>query len=186
MQAILEASSRLLNRRSWELITTGEIARTAGVGIGSLYEYFPGKEAIFARLVELDLEKNEQRLRAHAVSLRFKSAGEKIEGLVCFGVDQFLRGAALKRRLFLNAYRMRKVQDVLRAWNGIADIFADLMRDHLEELRISADRVDLAAYVVSNSIQGLLQVYLLSDAKRCSVEDLKREITEVCQLYLLK
>jgi len=38
---ILEAAARILEERGFEAYTTNEIARRAGVGVGSLYKYFP-------------------------------------------------------------------------------------------------------------------------------------------------
>lgn len=50
--ALLDASARLLRERPLAEITTNHIARRAGVGIGSLYEFFPNREAILAVLLE--------------------------------------------------------------------------------------------------------------------------------------
>ncbi|NKC02174.1 MAG: TetR family transcriptional regulator [Pseudomonadales bacterium] len=48
--AVLDASARILIDVGYSKASTNLIAETAGVSIGSLYEYFPGKEAIFAEL----------------------------------------------------------------------------------------------------------------------------------------
>ncbi len=48
--AILEAAAQLLPRHGYAGTTTNRIAERAGVSIGSVYEYFPGKDAIFATL----------------------------------------------------------------------------------------------------------------------------------------
>jgi AcrR family transcriptional regulator len=56
VEAILDAVIKLLKRggasSSSSLITTNQIAETAGVSIGSLYQYFPNKRAIFTALHE--------------------------------------------------------------------------------------------------------------------------------------
>lgn len=49
--AILEAAARILQRNGIAAVTTNAVAELAGVSIGSLYQYFPGKEAILAELV---------------------------------------------------------------------------------------------------------------------------------------
>ncbi len=55
--AILEASAQLLAEQGYAGTTTNAIAERAGVSIGSVYEYFPGKDAIFAALkARLDSE----------------------------------------------------------------------------------------------------------------------------------
>lgn len=50
VQAVLDAGARVLIDHGYAGANTNLIAETAGVSIGSLYEYFPGKEAIFAEL----------------------------------------------------------------------------------------------------------------------------------------
>ncbi|MGC1302062.1 MAG: TetR/AcrR family transcriptional regulator, partial [Caulobacteraceae bacterium] len=52
VSAILEAAARVLEDQGLEGYTTNAIARRAGVSIGSLYQYFPGKEAITRALIE--------------------------------------------------------------------------------------------------------------------------------------
>lgn len=50
-QAILEACTQLLHRGGVAAVTTNALAERAGVSIGSLYQYFPSKEAVLAELV---------------------------------------------------------------------------------------------------------------------------------------
>ena len=46
-QLILDALQSLLETRNMETISVSEIAQTAGIGKGSIYYYFPSKDAIF-------------------------------------------------------------------------------------------------------------------------------------------
>ena len=48
---ILDAAAQVLLRHGYEKATTDRIAERAGVSIGSVYEYFPNKESIFAALM---------------------------------------------------------------------------------------------------------------------------------------
>lgn len=50
VEAVLDAGARILVEAGYAAANTNLIAETAGISIGSLYEYFPGKEAIFAEL----------------------------------------------------------------------------------------------------------------------------------------
>jgi AcrR family transcriptional regulator len=47
---ILEAAVRVLAREGASRFTTARVAEEAGVSVGSLYQYFPNKEAILFRL----------------------------------------------------------------------------------------------------------------------------------------
>jgi len=50
--AILEAAAEVIDDVGWDRASTNRIAERAGVSIGSLYQYFPNKEAILAQLEE--------------------------------------------------------------------------------------------------------------------------------------
>ncbi len=50
VEAVLEGVQRVLRRHGAEAITTNRVAEAAGVSIGSLYQYFPDKQAIFTAL----------------------------------------------------------------------------------------------------------------------------------------
>jgi AcrR family transcriptional regulator len=53
VEAILTAAGILLVERGWAACTTNHVAERAGVSIGSLYKYFPNKEAIVAEVARL-------------------------------------------------------------------------------------------------------------------------------------
>jgi AcrR family transcriptional regulator len=50
VDAVLEAVQLVVKRHGTQAITTNRIAEAAGVSIGSLYQYFPDKRAIFTAL----------------------------------------------------------------------------------------------------------------------------------------
>lgn len=54
---ILDALQELLENRDIQMISVSEIAQKAGIGKGSIYYYFPSKDAILDALVERNYEK---------------------------------------------------------------------------------------------------------------------------------
>lgn len=52
VSVILEAAARILEERGLDGYTTNAVAERAGVSIGSLYQYFPGKDALTVALIE--------------------------------------------------------------------------------------------------------------------------------------
>lgn len=47
---ILEATTHLLNRKPFSEVSTNHIAKKTGISIGTLYKYYPNKDAILADL----------------------------------------------------------------------------------------------------------------------------------------
>lgn len=49
--AIVEATARIVETLGLNALTTNRVAETAGISIGSLYQYFPTKEALLAEVI---------------------------------------------------------------------------------------------------------------------------------------
>lgn len=62
--AILEAAAHVFERRGYGGFTTNHVASRAGVSIGSIYQYFPHKDALLAALVERDVQEAKTALLA--------------------------------------------------------------------------------------------------------------------------
>lgn len=60
---ILQAASRVLVRDGARRFTTARVAERAGISVGSLYQYFPNKEAILFRLQEQEWGQTMEQLR---------------------------------------------------------------------------------------------------------------------------
>lgn len=56
-ESILEAAEIIIVKEGYEKATTNYIAEKAGVSIGSLYQYFPNKDAIISALIEQEVSK---------------------------------------------------------------------------------------------------------------------------------
>ena len=73
VDAIVEAAGRVLVRSGREAVTTNSVALVAGVSIGSLYQYFPNREAIIAAVAHRHAHRIYHRVAdlelSHATSL---------------------------------------------------------------------------------------------------------------------
>lgn len=75
VDAILEATERVLADKGLEATTTTEVADIAGVSVGTLYQYFPNKQALVAAVIEARLDGDLAAIdaafeRARGMSLR--------------------------------------------------------------------------------------------------------------------
>src|SRR5689334_18851006 len=52
VDALIDATARILVREGFDDASTNHIAETAGVSIGSLYQYYPCKEALVAAVID--------------------------------------------------------------------------------------------------------------------------------------
>lgn len=76
--ATLEAAARIIKARGWAALTTNHVAELSGASIGSLYQYFPSKEALLAELVR----------RERAMLLHDVAQAMALEGELPFAIEQ--------------------------------------------------------------------------------------------------
>ena len=86
VEAILGAAVRVLKRDGSQAVTTNRIAEVAGVSIGSVYQYFPDKQAIFVALHRRHIEQIdrivERKLIEHAASRLDELMEAMIDGML--------------------------------------------------------------------------------------------------------
>lgn len=111
MKAILEAAARILETKGFDGYTTNAVADRAGVSIGSLYQYFPNKDAITKALIQRETS----TLLAEVNALDKFDPAQGILHLIRAAVAHQLRRPALARLLDFEEARLpltKEVRDV--------------------------------------------------------------------------
>lgn len=65
VERIVDAAARVFDECGYRRTTTNAIAERAGVSVGSLYQYFPNKDALLVALAERHVEEASEAFRAH-------------------------------------------------------------------------------------------------------------------------
>ena len=132
VEAILDATARILVRDGYSRLTTNAVAEQAGVSIGSLYQYFPDKVALVEALHARHLERRQQEI-VGAMDLSLKGIElPQIRRLVAGIVNGHLVEPALDARF-----------EALRHEAVFADRLA--VRAPLDDFRRSVERLIDAA-----------------------------------------
>ena len=115
VEAILEGAAHILERHGLDAYTTNAIAARAGVSIGSLYQYFPTKDAVTVALIERErTELVRDALQALAQHDRCMALRQLIE----VAVRHQLRRPALAALLDFEQHRLSAVMPA--SGNGAA------------------------------------------------------------------
>lgn len=77
---ILEAAIRVLTREGAARFTTIRVAQAAGVSVGSLYQYFPNKQAILFRLQVEEWQRTSAALES-LISVPEQSPAERLQAV---------------------------------------------------------------------------------------------------------
>lgn len=176
VQDLLEAAARVLKRRGYSAATTNRIAETAGVSVGTLYEYFPNKEAIFEMLIKQEIDELSQILRSADVDLEAPLC-ETLRDLIGLGMTAMRRGPDFIRSLeeVPGAVFRRHLGPARELVVGVVRRILEARQD---ELRV-AD-LDLAAFMVVTTAEG---IGTNADAERFD-DELADEVATLLTFYL--
>ena len=116
---ILEAAAVTLEKEGLQGYNTNAIAARAGVSVGSLYQYFPNKDALTATLIERETSILLEEVDA---AIAITDRREALLGIIAAGVAHQLRRPALARlldfeeaRLPIQRQKKRVIDQVQRA-----------------------------------------------------------------------
>jgi AcrR family transcriptional regulator len=168
VDALVEATARILVREGFDKASTNHIAEVAGVSIGSLYQYFPGKEALVAAVITRHNHEIMQTVRgelADAMRLPIEPAVRK---LVAVAVKAHQVNPKLHRVLAEQIPRVSKLENVETFNRDNFTLFQNFLEAHRDELRV-AD-LELASFVCVTAIEALTHNAVLHHSKTLSDE----------------
>ena len=101
VEGILAAAADIVSGRGLEAVTTNAVAARAGISIGSLYQYFPGKAALLAALIRDERAHLLEAVERIVSSDAAHSLANLVDELIEATVAHYLARPALSRTLNL-------------------------------------------------------------------------------------
>lgn len=101
VEGILAAAADIVSGRGLEAVTTNAVAARAGISIGSLYQYFPGKAALLAALIRDERANLLEAVERIVSSDAAHSLANLVDELIEATVAHYLARPSLSRTLNL-------------------------------------------------------------------------------------
>ena len=183
VDALIEATARILVREGFDKASTNRIAEAAGVSIGSLYQYYPSKEALVAAVIERHNRDLMQIVRAALAEVASLPLDQAVRRIVAAAVDAHRLDPRLHRVLAEQIPRTGRLATV----DGFNREYFTLFRDYLDrhKARLRAVDLEMAAFVCVTSIEALTHTavlhHMLSDDRVAILVD---EATRLVMRYL--
>ena len=182
VDTILEATARVLTRDGYDRASTNKIAIAAGVSIGSLYQYFPSKEALVAALVE----RHTQELSNVVRKALIKVAGSPIEiatrEFVVAAIDAHRVDPRLHRVLTEEVPRTGRLKDIEAVEQNACAAFREYLELHRSEVGV-AD-LDVAAFIFVTTVEALTHAAVLRRPENLLGDRARAFVDEVTRLVL--
>ena len=146
-------------KEGYDRASTNRIAEVAGVSIGSLYQYFPSKEALVAAVIDRHTQQVSQVTR----NVLVKAAGLPIEAAAREFVSAAIDGHRVNPKLHgVLAEQIPRVGRLENIEANVREGYA-LVRGYLEAHRdeIDVTDLDLAAFVCVTTVEALTHAAVL-------------------------
>jgi len=183
VESILAAAAEVFSRRGYAGTSTNHIAEQAGVSIGSLYQYFPSKEAILLALAERHVE--------HAFAAVVDVVREKrhapVPVLIRALVDAVVEGhqvdPRLHRAIFQQTYPDEAFQRRLESLDTRAMTLAgELIEERCAELVVR--KAETASFLVVQVLEGVAHVVALRHPETLRTAEFRSELARLLESYL--
>lgn len=169
-------------RDGYERTSTNKIAQVAGVSIGSLYQYFPSKEALVAAVIDRHQSELRDVARGALAEVGGQSLARGIRTLVEVALDAHRIDPRLHKVLAEQIPRMGRLKNVAAFEQEAAALLGAYLKAHRGELAV-AD-VDLAAFVCVTSVEALTHAAVVDRARPLTDDEAEQLVEHGTRLVL--
>lgn len=181
---LLRGALRVFSEKGYAGATTNHIAVAAGISVGSLYQYFPSKDAILVALAERHVERAFESAMAKVAEKRKAPVRELLRALVDALVEAHLVEPRLHRVIFLEARLDPGFTDRLDELDARAMRLArELVEERSAELAVKDPK--MAGLMVVQLLQGLTHVMAVRHPEVLAQAEFRDEFVRVLESYLL-
>lgn len=154
IQCLIEATAQFLLRHDYDSLSTNKIAEVAGVSIGTLYQYFPSKEALVVALVRKQFESDFERIRVLLEETDTHSFAEGVEKIVGACLEIFSQQTQLRLVIFEQSRKLA----LTKSKETLQQRIRNLLLDNFEKKSCGQYKrpSELSMYVVTSAVVGSL------------------------------
>ena len=175
------AAAHVLIHEGFERATTNRIADVAGVSIGSLYQYFPNKQALLEMLFERHSRDVLTLLAQHIDAVQGSSVSSVVRSYVQAMIEMHRRCGDLHRVFVVEARSMNGVAALNGYYEQARSLCRGFFTAHAGALRTPDP--DLAAFMLVHAVDGVIDAAVL-EPRLLNHPALVDELCELVLRYL--
>lgn len=182
VDALVEATARVLVKEGYDRASTNRIAEVAGVSIGSLYQYFPSKEALVAAVIDRHTQQVSQVTRSAVVKVAARPIEVAAREFVSVAIDAHRVDPKLHGVLSEQIPRVGRLENI----ESIQREAYELVRGYLEAHRDEVDVADhdLAAFVLVTVVEALTHAAVLRRPEILTGQKTRQFVDDVTRLLV--
>ncbi len=182
VDTLIEATARILVREGFDKASTNRIAEEAGVSIGSLYQYYPGKEALVAAVIERHDQEIMQVVHEALAEVASQPIEKAVRRLVVAAIEAHRIDPELHRVIAEQIPRTGSLENIEAFNRQTYALFRAYLEGHRDELRMVD--LGLATYVCVTTIEALTHTAVLHRSEMLSDEATGTLVNEATRLVV--
>jgi AcrR family transcriptional regulator len=182
VDALLGATARILIKDGYDRASTNRIANVAGVSIGSLYQYFPSKEALVAALIDRHKQEMMQLLRDALLKVAMRPVEEAARELVKVMIDAHRIDPKLHRILVEQVPRVGRLDNMQTIEREAYSLVRAYLEAHRDEIDV-AD-VKLAAFLCVSTVEALTHAAVVNRPEALDNQKAETFVDEITLLVV--
>ena len=182
VDAILDATARVLCTTGYDRASTNRVAVAAGVSIGSLYQYFPSKEALVAALVERHTAQMTTLVKTKLAEVATAPLAEACRTMIDAMFEAHAVDPRLHKVLIEQVPRVGRLEQVVAVEREVEALVALLLEARKHELRRS--KLAATAFVLCNVVEAVTHAAVLAELEPRRAREVAEELTDMVLRYL--
>jgi len=180
--AILDATARILLTRGFAAASTNAVAELAGVSVGSLYQYFPNKEALIAAL--------HARHGAQMMEVIQRALTKAMDATLDDALSGLVEATVEAHRVDADLHRVLEQELGHHDHDAKHHEYISVMEERIVALlarhrgQIAVPDLKLAAFMVMNASHALIHAVVLQRPRGISLRVGTQEIVRMMRVYL--
>ncbi|HEY8272469.1 MAG TPA: TetR/AcrR family transcriptional regulator [Pseudobdellovibrionaceae bacterium] len=178
-QAILQGAAKIIRKSGVQKFSTNKVAKEAGVSIGSLYQYFPSKEAILAALIDQILAYEysymKERFRNFSPEIGAREVFKQVFSYYYITEPEELN----YRKIMMDAVAwVNKTAIALKFYKSIAELIVNFTQEHFDSPQSTRDN-DAAVFVIQYMLRATIFSSVDKELEKINLEKLIDELAEI-------
>jgi AcrR family transcriptional regulator len=182
VDCILDATARVLCSTGYDKASTNRVAMAAGVSVGSLYQYFPSKEALVAALVDRHVAQMTTLVKGKLAEVAMAPIDVAVRTIIRTMFDAHAVDPKLHKVLIEQVPRIGKLAGVVgveREVEALVAVFLDARRSELRRANL-----DAVAFVLCRCVEAVTHASVLAELRAAEERAVEDELTDMILRYL--
>jgi AcrR family transcriptional regulator len=182
VDAILDATARVLVTTGYDRASTNRIALAAGVSVGSLYQYFPSKEALVAALAARHMAKMTELVRAKLAEVARAPMPVAVRTMIAAMFEAHAVEPRLHKVLIEQVPRIGRLENLLHVEREVEAMVAAMLEARKDDLRKTT--ADVTAFLLVTVVEAVTHAAVLAELDPAHAGRVADELTDLVLRYL--